>query len=269
MTEQFNLNTVQQTLSNAPVGILLLGTDNKVLWHNNTLESLLGLSADQLSEQSADSMAADVRGILIAPPETIFLQHGDQQRWIRCHRQDNGDNSHTHFYLDITQEQLLKLERDKLAEDLQQLTTRDTITGLPNRLALLQGLEPLISRSRRYENPLSIVLLSLSFEGENDVNICEKVWTGVGLMLKDQMRWADIIGRYNGSDFLLILPETEESAAKMLAEKLNELISDLSLGDDASIKPTAYWGVTGWTKGDDANLMLKRIFEEVGAAKNS
>jgi diguanylate cyclase (GGDEF)-like protein len=267
--KQMTLATVQDALQSAPIGILLLDDKKCIQWRNNTLSLLLDITDSDLTGTPAD----ELRTILTDPPETLLLQQGDKQRWLRCNRQTIDAKNSVIFYMDITTEQQLRHERDQLADDLQQLTTRDPITGLPNRHALLQGLEPLVSRSRRYGNPLSLIKLHASLEGNDTPTEAEQqqTWMLVAQLLKDQMRWADIIGRYDGSDFLLILPETAEEAARQLAEKLCTLMSEQQLkteeGKSYRIKP--YCGITGWRKGDDATLMLQRISDSVSAAKTA
>lgn len=262
--------TVQQALQSAPIGILLLDNDNCIQWHNDTLPELLGIDQKTLTGMGPATLTDELRAALIDPPETILLQQGSEQRWLHCNRQALDEKNSVHFYVDITAEQELRRERDQLAEDLQQLTTRDTVTGLPNRHALLQGLEPLVSRSRRYGNPLSLIKLRTTLEGNDSPTEAQQqqLWVHVALLLKDQLRWADIIGRYDGSDFLLILPETGEEAARQLAEKLCSLISEQQIsgeeGELHNLKP--YCGITGWRKGDDANLMLQRLGDSVSAA---
>lgn len=264
---QMTLTAVQDALQSAPVGILLLDEKNNIQWHNNTLPQLLGIDRAELSGTIKD----ELRAILTDPPETLLLQRSDGRRWLRCNRQAIDDKNSVHFYLDITTEQQLRQERDQLAEDLQQLTTRDIATGLPNRHALLQGLEPLISRSRRYGNPLSLIMLHAHLDGSESMNdaLQQQIWTQMAQLLKDQMRWADIIGRYDGANFLLILPETTEEAAGQLAEKLSALVKEQTLegsdGERYGIKP--YCGITDWRKGDDATLMLQRVNDNVSAAK--
>lgn len=267
--ENMTLTAVQDALKSAPIGILLIGPDGDIQWHNDTLPTILDISTEQLANQSLSELDSELQGVLIDPPDTIFHQNGDQQTWLRCNRQTQEDGSRVHFYVDISEEQQLRIERDQLAEDLQQLTTRDSVTGLPNRRALLQGLDPLVSRSRRYGNPLSIVKLNVGITGNPNEEIQISAWMQVAQMLKDQMRWADIIGRYDGSDFLLILPETPQEAAEQLSEKLCQIIQEktFSAEDGSEIEVTPYCGITGWTKGDDATLMLQRVSDEVNAAK--
>jgi diguanylate cyclase (GGDEF)-like protein len=264
---QISLTEMQEILNMAPVGIVLINSMGRIEWHNETLEQLLGISGEQLAGKALGDLPKEIGSVLNSPPDTILLQQNDQQRWLHCHRQSYDDGRHAHFYLDITTEQRLRLERDRLEEDLQQLTTRDPVTGLPNRRALLQGLEPLISRSRRYGNPLSLIKLHVELLETNNssgIRLQDEAWLKVGQLLKEQMRWADIIGRFDGSDFLLILPETPADATETLAKKICESIGEIRVGpDETGIKP--YYSLTSWGKGDDANLMLQRLSDGIAA----
>ena len=269
---QITLTDMQDALQNSPIGIVLMDEKGNIQWHNSSLEQMLDVTAEQLSGKSTADLPKELSSILTSPPETILLQNGDIQRWLHCHSQTSSDGKRTQFYIDITTEQRLRLERDRLEEDLQQLTTRDPVTGLPNRRALLQGLEPLISRSRRYGNPLSLIKLHVELtdlKPQDEIKYQEEAWVKVGQLLKEQMRWADIIGRYDGPDFLLILPETPADATETLAEKLCELVDELKLAsdDNQAIKIKPYCGITSWKKGDDANLMLQHISNNINAAK--
>ncbi len=272
--EQITLSNMQDALQNSPIGIILMDEKGNIQWHNSCLEQMLDVTAEQLNGKSTADLPKELNSILTSPPETILLQNGDIQRWLHCHSQTSNDGRRTQFYIDITTEQRLRLERDRLEDDLQQLTTRDPVTGLPNRRSLLQGLEPLISRSRRYGNPLSLIKLHVeldSLEPQDEVKYQEEAWMKVGQLLKEQMRWADIIGRYDGSDFLLILPETPADATQTLAEKICELIDELELmsNDNKIIQIKPYCGLTSWKKGDDANLMLQHISSNINAAKQA
>ncbi len=269
--ENINIETAQDILAAAPIGILMFDADGEIQWYNETLLKVLNLNAEQLNGQNKTSLPPELKGVLLEPPETTLLQKGTDQRWLRC-QQHTLPGGRVHFYQDISAEQRVMAERDKLAEELQMLTTRDSVTGLPNRRALLQGLEPLVSRSRRYGNPLSVIKLTVELNGPTEPNQQQRetAWLQVGQTLKDQMRWADIIGRYEDASFLLILPETPEEASRQLADKISTLLTDIKLtegGESWRLEP--YCGVTSWEKGDDSILLLKRAEEAVAAARQA
>ncbi len=264
---ELTLKTASQALQTAPIGTLILNNKNEIEWYNDTLLELLGLTQQQLAAKSAEALQQDARTLLLSPPETIFLQQGERERWIRCYRQSSDNGSQTHFYIDISREQQLQLERDRLAEELQTLTTRDPLTGLSNQRALLQGLEPLVSRSRRYGNPLSVIELKIDSGEQSTPEQNDSTCIKISQMLKDQMRWADLIGRIDNSDFLLILPETPEESARQLAEKICSLSDELQIeGQEGKmLQPRTYCGVAGWSKGDDSTRLLQRANDEIQA----
>lgn len=268
--KEASLAHATQLLEHAPVGILLL-EGGAIRWFNQTLLTLLDLKPVQLTGKDSLSLGSELRGVLIDPPELFMLQR-DDQRWLRCQRQPM-ENGAAHFYIDVTEAQRLRLERDKLAENLQELTTRDPLTGLPNLRALMQGLEPLIARSRRYNNPLSLIHLGITLTGGDQTGILaqqDNACLRVGQLLKDQMRWADIIGRLDGSEFLLILPETSEEAARQLAEKLGNMVAALALTDAEghTLHLQPYLGVAGYAKGDDSKRLLLRAADNAAAARS-
>jgi len=270
--EQTSLAELANALQQAPLGIILMDADGRIEWHNQTLAEMLDVAPDQLTGKSVTDLSREMAGVLTSPPETILLQQDDDQRWLHCYSQPRDNGGRALFYLDITAEQRLRLECERLEDDLKQLTTRDPVTGLPNRRALLQGLEPLISRSRRYGNPLSLIKLHVELSGPAQSHTTpyeEEAWLRVGQLLKEEMRWADIIGRYDGADFLLILPETPADATATLAAKICDLIKALELqaDDGQAIQVTPYCGLTAWQKGDDANLMLQRISDSIAQAR--
>lgn len=273
MTTPLNPRAVEQLLQNAPVGALLVSPQGDIQWFNDTLVQLLGLEKERLAGQSTDQLKPELRNILIDPPDTLLLQRGNEQRWIRTHCQNNGDGSKFRYYLDASQEQQLRSERNQLADELRQLNTRDAITGLPNRQALLQALDPLVSRSRRYGNPLSVIKLDIVVPDSEalDTQGHHTMWQSVGQTLKDQMRWADIIGRWDNSRFLFILPETPETAARQLADKICTIVAHAEISDSRQQTMTLHphCGISGWHKGDDAKLMLSRADEQMGAARQS
>lgn len=262
-----------QLLQQAPIGTLLVSAEGGIVWFNDTLTQLLGLEYDQLAGRSTAQLSAELCSLVIDPPDSLLLQRGGEQLWIRTYRQDNNDGTKFRYYLDATQEHQMRCERDQLVDELRQLNTRDPITGLPNQRALLQALEPLVSRSRRYGNPLSIIKLDIVVGAGKGLDALNNraTWQQVGHRLKFQMRWADIIGRWNDGQFLFILPETPEISARQLADKICALVTDMALQDDnhqpIALRP--HCSVVAWEKGDDAKRLLNRADEQLQTAKQA
>jgi PleD family two-component response regulator len=84
--------------------------------------------------------------------------------------------------------------------------------------------------------------------------------------LRERLRWADVIGRYEDQLFLLVMPETAiEDAENLLQQIVNECRGGAlqELGDNPV--PELKFGVSAWSKGDDAQRLIKRTIEAIEA----
>ena len=256
-----------EALSNTPIGVLILDKTEHITWLNPALEKLLMVNRDQLIGQNEASIDSHWRCLLFTPEPTMHLDSTATRtgRWLQIWRSElfiwGGT---THYYVDITDLHNIRENRVEPSQELGQYVTRDSVTGLPNRQALLQGLEPLVSRSRRYHNPLSVIRLRIGnlsdIEAKFPPGTGDIALTAVAHMLKDQMRWADLIGRFDKDEFLLVLPETKLDAAILLLEKLRQRLERLTPASRTGhpVDLVAQFGVAGWTEGDDLNKLLRR-----------
>jgi diguanylate cyclase (GGDEF)-like protein len=150
-----------------------------------------------------------------------------------------------------------------------QLATTDELTGILNRQALLARLDEELRRAARYHRPLSVALVDLDhFKRLNDSfghMAGDRVLRGVAAMLRREMRAQDILGRYGGEEFMLVLPETDADAAAMVAEKLRRLVavSPVALDDGSAAVVTLSAGVAG---GMGGQLDLDALIRDADAA---
>jgi diguanylate cyclase (GGDEF)-like protein len=111
----------------------------------------------------------------------------------------------------------------------QEAATVDRLTGVASRTALLGALINEVERAGRYERPLSVAFVDIDhFKTVNDTYghaAGDVVLRGVAQTLKGSMRGTDLIGRYGGEEFMLILTETIVDDAVTLAEKLRGLVA--------------------------------------------
>ena len=119
----------------------------------------------------------------------------------------------------------------RLAERMGQawtLATVDLLTGALNRQALLGRLEEELERAARYQRPCSIVLVDLDhFKRVNDTHghaAGDAVLREVASVLISNVRGVDLVGRYGGEEFMIVMPETDADAAAASAEKLRRLV---------------------------------------------
>jgi diguanylate cyclase (GGDEF)-like protein len=106
--------------------------------------------------------------------------------------------------------------------------TVDRLTGVANRPALLAELFEEVDRANRYERPLSVAFVDIDhFKAVNDTyghGAGDDVLRGVAQILRENLRATDMIGRYGGEEFMLILTETGVEDGALLTEKLRQLV---------------------------------------------
>lgn len=161
-------------------------------------------------------------------------------------------------------------------EKLKFLAYHDPLTGLLNRRVMETALAREAARAVRYNLPLSVVFLDLDyFKKVNDTHGHE---TGDALLkhladhLLHQCRNTDIVSRFAGDEFVIILPETEADHATALMNRIQERldISPLICGDTA-IPVTVTFGVASSMDngpgGDDPVALLKKADDRLYAKK--
>lgn len=121
-------------------------------------------------------------------------------------------------------------------------------SGVLARAAIQHRLDSEISRSRRYDNELTCI--SVHCPGPDAVARI----AGVARLLKEQLRWVDLLGQWSDDTLLVVLPETALEAAAGLRDKLAALLAAPGVGAIAC-------GVTAWHKGDNAERMVARAME--------
>jgi len=132
-------------------------------------------------------------------------------------------------------ERILNLENrlNQTLQQMEELATLDSLTGLLNRRALYTHAEAELSRSRRDRNPVSLMMLDIDhFKQVNDRHghlIGDKALRLIADTLKVNKRPYDWAGRWGGEEFLLVLPNTDESVAVTIAERMRLQILDTHL----------------------------------------
>jgi two-component system cell cycle response regulator len=143
----------------------------------------------------------------------------------------------------------LNLERRLHVENaqLQALALTDELTGVANRRGLFQSGEELAANGRE----CSVDLFDLDhFKQINDTYghlAGDHILTEVAACLKKHTRTGDVIARYGGDEFVLLLPDTAEAEARVIAERIARQIRALEPFFDRSVKISASLGVSTGT----------------------
>jgi diguanylate cyclase (GGDEF)-like protein len=136
-------------------------------------------------------------------------------------------------------------------EAMREQATRDPLTGLWNRASILDILSQELSRSQRQAARFSIVLIDLdNFKEINDVyghQVGDQVLRRISQAMRASKRSYDSIGRYGGEEFLVVLPDCDETSAVSQAERLRETVEQLTIETPAgSIRTTASLGIAAF-----------------------
>jgi len=168
--------------------------------------------------------------------------------WIRdvVHvvRTEEGEvDSLVGFMFDISERKKAEDELLRLQKELEQLSLTDGLTGIANRRMFDRRLEVEWSESRRSGKPLSLVVLDLDyFKQYNDSygHIAgDECLKRVADVLKDVARRPrDVVSRFGGEEFMLLLPETDETQARTLAQACAERIGQLRIVHETSAAGT-------------------------------
>jgi two-component system chemotaxis response regulator CheY len=159
-------------------------------------------------------------------------------------------------------ERILDLETRlrRTMEQLQILATYDSLTGLLNRRALYEAAANECARSRREAKPLSLVMLDLDrFKDINDKFghlVGDQALRLVTDIITKHKRNYDLIGRWGGEEFLLVLPGTDMREAGLVAERLRSELeaTQLDLPDGTSVQIRASFGVTNINIDDNSTF---------------
>ncbi|MBY0420222.1 MAG: GGDEF domain-containing protein, partial [Pararheinheimera sp.] len=219
----------------------------KVLHSNTAFEQLFGLIATnspQVHKQVLNNLPADLISLLqtlnqhsIAPIWCLLADDGSC-RHFKLQRAVSDTDPETYLLLmhDISEQEnaltLLKKQNEELQQrlaDIEQLknrireqSIRDPLTNLYNRRFLNEFMERELALARRNQKPLAVVMLDLDhFKQLNDQfghQTGDKVIEMVAKHLLRQSRRTDILFRYGGEEFLVMLPNTSATQAKHLAE---------------------------------------------------
>ena len=157
------------------------------------------------------------------------------------------------------------------AGEFETASITDALTGLPNRRYLEKRLEEEVLRSQRHGFPLSFMMIDVDFfKRYNDLNghqAGDEALRIVANSLRAALRGADIAARYGGEEFSILLPQTTQSEAKPIAERIRRRIEATVFPHD---KVTISIGIASFSPQlDTPELIIKAADQALYAAKNA
>jgi diguanylate cyclase (GGDEF)-like protein len=160
-------------------------------------------------------------------------------------------------------------ERKKLQDALEHLAITDSLTGIYNRRHFFDVSETEIARAQRYQRPLAIIMLDIDlFKSVNDRFghlIGDQILRNVADRVQNELRVNDVLGRYGGEEFAILLPETSLVDSELVAERLRASVESRPFQSDRGhIDITISLGVTCLNGG--RSVSVERLLDEADQA---
>ncbi|MDP2828372.1 MAG: diguanylate cyclase [Sulfuricellaceae bacterium] len=245
-----------------PAGSVEVGTDFRDIlrvWARETGQDqqMLDLAIKELDEQ--DSFEFEF-------PQSI---KGDIRWCLLTHNPLPEKKGFVRTFTDIT-------KRKALEASLTKLSREDSLTGLINRRTLMDILEEEMTRSQRYQRSMSLLMIDLDhFKRINDQwghQMGDDVLKNFASQCEEAMRENDKIGRWGGEEFVMLLPETEQSEAEDVANRLRSLTSSMVIRPhtgDSAVRVTVSIGIASTQAGDTVETLLTRADNALYDAKTA
>lgn len=270
-------------------GVGVLDEDGRIIHANQAAIAILGRSAVQLIGRTPlelDLGAMDENGSALelehypsakakrsgksVREQTIGIQHPDGRlRWLSVSAAPMGAEARPAAavltFRDVTERRDYEAELHRLAEV-------DELTGLPNRRFVLRQLAAMLSRARRHDGTLSVLVVDADhFKALNDRHghaAGDAVLRVLAERLGDRVRREDVVGRIGGEEFVVALPDTGPDGAAAVAEDLRSGVAAGPVrlpGVDVPVTVSVGWAT--WDGAEPLDGLLGRADRALYEAK--
>ena len=155
----------------------------------------------------------------------------------------------------------------RLRHELQELSFRDPLTGVYNRRFMIDNLRMEVARCKRHQEPLALMIFDLDdFKQINDQHghdVGDRTLRDVARVAQEHLRESDVLCRYGGEEFLVVMPGANAEQAMQRAGQILEAIRDLSIPAEAGeVRISASIGVATFPASGHTELALRRAADQ-------
>jgi diguanylate cyclase (GGDEF)-like protein len=169
----------------------------------------------------------------------------------------------------------VSLSGARMMKRLEELATRDGLTGLYNKRALLEMAHDKLAAAKRFSRKLSVLLVDIDFFKKVNDNYGHDqgdiVLKGLGVILRKAKRSTDAVARFGGEEFVIMCEETDRDGAMLLAERIREeLQRTMFQTPKGELSVTCSLGVATFPDaGEDWETLFKAADEALYVSKRS
>lgn len=195
---------------------------------------------------------------------------------------DTYHSLHQKLFINIANQVSLVIEKSRLYQHIldlnQQLSTaltqlkeqssRDALTGLLHRGAIMERLTESLAEAHRHDRPLAVLMADI--DHFKQINDChghlqgDAVLKAVSQTLQESLRLYDKVGRYGGEEFLVVLRDSDQAEAAVVAERIRQAVADLSRPE---LAVSISLGLACWQGEESLESLLSRADSALYRAK--
>ncbi len=274
---EFEEKFQKHLIESIPNPLIIVSKDGEVVNINRAFEEFFGIKKENLTDCENDlqikMLKDDILRHMNKHKECINLMNlvdaGGKLKNIELHKSLYYDKDETPegvicVMFDVTKQK-------EYEEELKIASIRDELTGLYNRRYFKKVFAAEIVRSKRYNNPLSVIMYDIDhFKQVNDTyghQVGDYVLKTLSDIVKKHIRSLDFLFRIGGEEFVILLIKADENVAFNVAEKIRRRVENNKFSDVGKI--TISLGVAQLKENDTPDSLLKRADDALYDAKNS
>ncbi|MEQ2353815.1 putative bifunctional diguanylate cyclase/phosphodiesterase [Pseudoalteromonas piscicida] len=280
LNKQLELTNV--VFEHATEAIMITNNENKIIMVNRAFERLTGYTGYELLGQDPAVLSSGKQGKSFYEAMWASLSTVGHWKGEIHNRRKNGQIYPEELTLSVVKDEQGKVvnyvgifrditEWKRNESQLTFYANHEPLTALLNRRSFMQRLEEQISGSRSNNTSCSLLFIGLDrFKEVNDVfgpEIGDKVLISVAKRLKNAVRQNDIIARYGGDEFALLLTRSDVESALKIAQKLSQKLSQPYVFNEITIEVTCSTGIAQLEAG--SRITAANLLRNAAHALNS
>lgn len=256
-------------------GVIITKPDTVIVAVNRAFTAITGYPQEEAVGRTLEFLYHDTE--VYQEIRRILEREGQWQGELRKRRRDGE------VYLEEASINAVRSDDDELihyvgvstdvtgVRNLRHRADHDPLTRLYNRYVFQQHLDEEIRRTERYGGAFSLIMFDLDhFKTVNDRyghDVGDQVLRLVSTLAAEEVRDADILARWGGEEFMILLPETDIDSAGVVAERVRARIASTNFEGSGGV--TISLGMAGYQAGESGEMLIHRVDSALYQAKAS